>query len=289
MEFLRRNASSTSASISSRVTPNSATLSVVNLSGVTNSLAIVGSDANQTIMLNYNANGLVDRFNDRAGLVKIGDVAGQGLSVISAGGNHTMVAGSLLIQGGATPAANSFLTAPNTMLISTLYGPVQLKGGSDGGAYIDPALLNIVSNGSVLMQAGTNSTANASITAGTFNLAATTGDLNLVNSTTSPATASITANSFAFAGPGNVNLSGGTITVATTGTIDITGTCNNCSTNLLPSGSFTVNAYVPPPTDFTSLVTNQILTLTELTGLYEITVDEDGNLILTGRRLNQCY
>ncbi len=224
---------------------------------------------------------------DSAGLVKIGNVAAQGISAIIAGGDHTMVAGQLLIQGGANINANSLLIAPNNMVISTLYGPVELKGGSDGGAFIDPAQLDIVSNGSVLMQAGTNSTANAFIDAGVFNLAATTGDLNLINSTTSIAAAAITAGTFNFAGPGNVNLTGGTITVTTGGTVNVTGTCNNCSTHLL--GPFSVTAYVPPPTDFGALVADSILTLTELTGLFEVQFDESGELVLTSRRLNQCY
>jgi hypothetical protein len=261
------------------LTPGTATLSVVNLSSQPTSLAAISADANQIIAMDYNA----------AGQVKIGDVTALGISAITSSGDHTMVAGSLLIQGGASVDANSFLMAPSgTMLISTLYGPVELKGGTDGGAYIDPILLSVVSNGSVQLLAGTNSTANASISAGTFNLAATTGDLNLVNSTTSSAVASIAADSFSFAGPGNVNLTGGTITVSTGGTIDVVGNCNGCDTNLI--GPFSVTAFVPPPTDFAALVAGEILTITDAAGgVFDVYVDEDGNLVLTTRRLNQCY
>ena len=121
-----------------------------------------------------------------------------------------------------------------------------------------------------------------------FNLAATTGDLSLINSTTSSATAAITANTFNFSGPGNVTLSGGTVTAANPSTINITGLCNNCTTNLI--GPFTVTAYVPPPVNFSALVVGDILTLSELsTGPFEAYVDESGALVLTRRRLNQCY
>ncbi len=261
-------------------TVGTAALSVVNTSGATGSTAAVTSGGNQTILMNY----------DAAGLVSVGDVNGQGLTKISATGDLTLVAGQVLLQGGATAGSDAQLMAgaTATMLVSSLYGPVELKGGVAGGAYIDPALLEIVSNGSVQMLAGTTASSSTNITADVFNLAATIGDLSLVNSTTSSATASISAGTFNYYGPGAVSLQGGTITATAPSTINVTGLCTNCSTNLI--GPFSVTAYVPPPTDFGALIAGDILSLTNLTSdMFELVFDEDGNLVLTTRRLNQCY
>lgn len=262
-----------------------ATLSVVNLSPQTGSLAELSSGANQTILMDY----------DAAGQVRIGDVAGQGVAKITAGADHTLVAGSLLIQGGSGVGSDASLQAPGTMVLSTLYGLIEsngsfesfeLKGGVNGAAFIDPLQLDVAANGSVSLLAGTNATADASITAGTFNLAATIGDLSLINS--SLATASIATTTFNFTGPGAVNLQGGTITATAPSTINVTGLCTNCSSNLI--GPFSVTAYVPPPTNFGALVASGILGLTDLTvDMFELVFDEDGNLVLTLRRLNQCY
>lgn len=137
------------------------------------------------------------------------------------------------------------------------------------------------------MLAGANSTANTNINAGTFDLAATSGDLTLTNSAL--ATSTITSTVFNFTGPNAVNLTGGTVTATGTGTVNIAGVCNNCTTNLIGSG-WTVNAYVPPPINFAALVAGDILTLTDATGLtFELVVSDDGTLVLTNRRLNQCY
>lgn len=271
-----------------QATIGTATLSVRNTSGAANSMAAVSAVGDQTILMNY----------DAAGLVSIGDVSGQGLSKISAGGDLTLVAGQLLLQGGATAGSDAKLLAgdqpPNaptgTMLVSSLYGPVELKGGAAGGAYIDPAQLDVVSNGSVLMLAGTSSSANTNITADLFNLAATIGNLSLFNSTTSSATASITSGTFNFVGPGAVNLLGGTITATAPSTINVTGLCTNCDTNLLSADLFTVQSYVPPPAILGASIVPDILALTDLTlDMFELVFDEDGNLVLTKRRLNQCY
>ena len=256
-----------------------ATLFVVNQSPSAGSLTELSSGANQTILMDY----------DAAGLVQIGDVAGQGVAKITAGATHTMVAGSLLIQGGAGVGSNASLEATGNMALSTLYGPVELKGGTNGSAFIDPPLLNVASNGSVSLLAGSNATANASITAGIFNLAATTGNLNLTNS--AAATATIAATTFNFTGAGNVNLTGGTITGTAPSTINITGLCNNCSTNLF--GPFSVTAFVPAvplSTNFSALVANDILMLAQIAGWgVDAYIDENGYWVLTSRRLNQCY
>lgn len=254
-----------------------ATLSVVNLSNAAGSIAGISSSSNQTILMNY----------DAAGQVLIGDVAGQGVAKITAGADHTLVAGSLLIQGGSGAGSDASLQAPaGTMVLSTLYGPVELKGGVNGAALIDPPQLDVASNGSVALLAGTNAPADATITAGLFNLAATTGDLSLINS--SLATASIAATTFNFTGPGAVNLVGGTITASAGGSINVVGLCNNCGTNLI--GPFSVTAFVPPPTNFAAAVAGDILLMTELaSGLFDAYIDETGTLVLTRRRLNQCY
>jgi filamentous hemagglutinin family protein len=269
-------------------TAGTATLSVTNSSNTTGSTAAITSGGNQTILMNY----------DAAGLVRIGDVSGQGLAKISAAGDLTLVAGQVLLQGGATAGSDAKLlagaqppSAPTaTMLISSLYGPVELKGGVAGGAYIDPAQLDVVSNGSVQMLAGATSSANTNITADLFNLAATIGNLSLVNSTTSSATASITSGTFNFVGPGAVTLLGGTITATAPSTISVTGLCTNCDTNLLSADLFTVQAYVPPLAVLGVSVVPDILAMTDLTlDMFELVFDEDGNLVLTKRRLNQCY
>lgn len=274
-----------------RATAGTATLSVRNLSNAAGSLAGVSTSGNLSILMDY----------DAAGLVAIGDVNAQGATKVSAGGDLSMVAGSLLIQGGSVPGSDARVLAgdqppnapTNTMLISTLFGPVELRGGAAGGAYIDPLQLDIVSSNSVLMQAGGSATANTSITAGTFNLAATAGDLSLINSTTSAATSSITAGVFNLFGSGNLNLLGGTIAVSDPSilsTVTIPGLCNGCSTNLLPFDRFNVQAFIPPPTDFGAAVALDILALSDLSiDIYDLVFDEDGNALLTRRRLNQCY
>jgi hypothetical protein len=113
----------------------------------------------------------------------------------------------------------------------------------------------------------------------------------MFNSTTSAATATITASTFNFSGPANVVLNGGTITALNSGVIDIVGECINCATNLI--GPFSVRAYVPPPippTDVSALGIIDVITLAELAlGPFDVTVDENGNVVSTRRRLSQCY
>jgi len=261
-------------------TVGSATLSVFNTSSTTGSLAAISTDkmtaADQTILMDYNS----------AGLVQIGSIDGLGEAQIYADGKHTMVAGQLLIQGGASTAATAALMVPNdAAVISTIYGPIELKGGAQGAALIDPPTLDMVSNNGVFLLAGAGPGASATINAGIFNLAATNGDLSLISSA---AAAAITANVFNFFGGGNVFLTGGTITVTQAGTINITGICYSCDTNLF--GPFSVFAFIPPPTDFGALVANNLLALSDLGyGLFDAFYNEDGVLELRNRRLNQCY
>ena len=271
------------------MTAGTATLSLQNLSAATNSLVVVRSLGALEIQMNY----------DAAGLIAIGNAEGLGATTIAALGDLTIVAGELRLQGGATAAADAKLlagaqppaAATNNMLISTLYGPVELLGGSAGGAFIDPLELNIVSNGSVLMQAGLGSTANTNITAGTVNMAPTTGGLSLVNSSTSSATSTITAGTFNLFAPGNLILNGGTISVVNPSTIGIAGVCFGCETNLLPLDLFTLQAgSPPPPANFGAEVAGDILALGESSiDMFELAIDENGDLVFTRRRLNQCY
>ena len=158
------------------------------------------------------------------------------------------------------------------------------------------------------MQAGTNSSANTNITAGTFNLAATTGALGLYNSTTSSATSTITASNFNFSAVGTINLIGGTITATNGGTFNSnvvppgspTLFCVNCPTNLFglfffgtgADGQPLVGSPPPPvpPTSPGTIAAGEIAYLGEFAaGLFDLTFDESGNLVTTRRRLNQCY
>jgi trimeric autotransporter adhesin len=257
-------------------TVGSATVSIYNTSSLTDSLAAISTQADQTILMDYNS----------AGLIQIGSSNGLGRTQIYAGGKHTMVGGQLLIQGGASAAATAALMVPNdAAVISTIYGPIELKGGALGAALIDPPQLDMVSNNGVFLFAGTGSSASATINAGVFNLAATNGDLSLISSA---AAAAITANVFNYFGAGNVNLTGGTITVSQAGTITITGICYSCGTNLF--GPFSITAYIPPPTDYGALVMAGLVSLSDLgMGLFEAFYNEDGQLELRNRRLNQCY
>ena len=292
----------------------SATLTVANLSGAAGSLAAIKTSGNLSILMDYQQGRSTNY--DAAGLMRIGDVDGQGAATVSAAKDLTIVAGRLLLQGGATAASDAKLLSGDqpslpptgTMTISTLYGPVEMLGGAGGGAYIDPLFLDIVSNGAVLMQAGTNSSANTNITAGTFNLAATTGALGLYNSTTSSATSTITASNFNFSAVGTIVLNGGTITATNGGTFNSnvvppgnpTLFCVNCATNLFglfffgtgASGSPLVGVPQPPvpQTGPGSIAAGDIAFLGEFAaGLFDLTFDESGNLVTTRRRLNQCY
>ena len=122
----------------------SATLTVANLSGAAGSLAAIKTSGNLSILMDYQQGRSTNY--DAAGLVKIGDVNGQGAATVSAGGDLTIVAGQLLLQGGATAGSDARLLSGDqpslpptgTMTISTLYGPVEMLGGASGGAYIDP-------------------------------------------------------------------------------------------------------------------------------------------------------
>ncbi len=179
------------------VSANTAFLDISNLNNGTNSKSGILTDA--ALLLR-----VTDLNYDTAGTVQVGSATSLGVSEIYAGTRMDLIAGKLTIQGGSTgeakAAVNAGVTANDgTMNISTLYGPTQLLGGQRGSATIDPQLLNMSSNGSVLLQAGASSTAFTNITAGTLNMAALFGNLNLVNSAS--ATSTITATTFNLSNP----------------------------------------------------------------------------------------
>ncbi len=194
---LKATGAQTVTLIGDETTANSAYLNISNLNSGTGSKSGVLTDDALTLRV-------TDSNYDTAGTVQVGSTASVGASEIYAGTQMDLIAGKLTIQGGATAeakaAVNAGVTANDgTMNISTLYGPTQLLGGQRGSATIDPQLLNMSSNGSVLLQAGASSTAFTNITAGTLNMAALFGNLNLVNSAS--ATSTITATTFNLSNP----------------------------------------------------------------------------------------
>jgi len=281
---------------------------------VTNARAVINSGGNQSISLNgdsltagtatltlsngatsgdvgFNATGsftLNENYN-AAGVAKVGSTTDRGASYIHAGTDVNIIAGALKLQGGAVDTAQVSLTAGlgNNMIISTLYGPVEVKGGTNGGSNVDPLNLAIVANGSVSVISGSGPAAGAAVNVfNNFDMAATNGDLNIVGG---GAPVTVDTVNFSFTGSNNVNLNPGMISVSGFGSINIPGVCNNCDTGL--SGSFSIAAYVPPPMNFGPLVIGTIVSLTDYTTgntlAYEVTAD--GTLVLTNRRLNQCY
>ena len=281
---------------------------------VTNARAVINSGGNQSVSLNgdsltagtatltlsngatsgdvgFNATGsftLSENYN-AAGVAQVGSTTDKGESYIRAGTDVNIIAGALKLQGGALDTAQVSLTAGlgNDMVISTLYGPVEVKGGTNGGSNVDPLNLSIVANGSISVISGAGPAAGASVNVfNNFDMAATNGDLNVISG---GAPVTIDTVNFAFTGSNNVNLNPGMISVSGLGSINIPGVCNNCDTGL--SGSFSITAYVPPPMNFGPLVIGTIVSLTDYatgnTLAYEVT--EDGTLVLTSRRLNQCY
>ncbi|MEJ7929937.1 filamentous hemagglutinin N-terminal domain-containing protein [Ramlibacter sp. AN1015] len=283
-------------------TRGSATVSVRNTSTGGNSLAGITSGG----ALDLQA---TDANYDAAGTVQVGHAEDQGRSEISAATELNLVAAALRIQGGATAAATAAVNAADAMSISTVYGATELVGGAAGSASIDPTLLNVVSTGSVLLQGGASASASSTITAGTFNLASTTGSLTL---SSGGAAASISAGTFNYVGPQDVKLLGGTITVSNAGTITIDGVCVSCTTNLF--GPFSISQYIPPPVppappappapptsipqlpqspvplkDYVGLVTGSNLSLIDLYGdTFQLVLLDDGTLAMHRNRRNQC-
>ncbi|HSW19866.1 MAG TPA: hypothetical protein VLJ86_21790, partial [Ramlibacter sp.] len=276
------------------VTAGTATLTILNTNSSAGSTAGIQSGGKLDLLV-------TDDNYDTAGAVQIGSVDGLGRAEITAATDLTMVAGSLLIQGGASAAASAALNATDTMNISTVYGKTELIAGTAGSASIDPLFLNVVSSNSVLLAAGDQSTADSTINAGIFNLAATSGDLTMLNPFAGVAT--ISADTFNYVGDGNVFLTAGSIGVTTAGAIDIAGLCVNCDTNLF--GPFIVKSFVPPvvPPPITLpfdpfVIGGELIRINNgdhislaglIPGAFQQLFLEDGTVITVRTRGTQCY
>ena len=274
-----------------------ATLSVANLSATAGSQALLQAGGNQVIAMNYLS----------AGKMTIGSVDangrgnGLGVSLVKAGGDQTVVAGELLIQGGATATASSTLMAgtptTGTLLVSTLSGPVSVLGGAAGPAAIDPLNLSVVSNGSILLTGGSTATASSNVTAGIINMAATNGNMLVVGGA-APATvvAATTAtvpgaNTFNLTTSGGLTVSpGASISALAGGTVLLGAPCFGCTTGLL--GPFNLTA-PPPPVTVTNtpnlLVADITVLLDQAADYFDLVLSEDGTLTSRRRSLAQCY
>lgn len=275
-----------------------ATLTVTNASNAAGTLAQVRADGDQVVAMPYST---------AAGTLKVGDVADQGQSLLYAGGTQNLLVGDVLVQGGATATAAAKILAVGNADISTLNGSVQVLGGAAGSAAIDPPVLNLVTNGSVVVTAGAAATATATITAGNINLGATNGSILVSGGPVAGAAASILANGT----PGTMNMfSSGNLTfapnvggatataLATAGNnIVLNGVCAGCTGGLV--GAFNISAGtlpVAPAADpgLASLFdpTGGIIALMDgLQDLYGVlTLTEEGEITidLARRRLPQC-
>lgn len=198
-----------------------ATLTVANYSGASGTLAKLSAAGNQNITMPFAA----------AGRMQVGATTTLGASLVSAGGDQTLVVGDLLVQGGQTAAASSKVQVVGNQTVNSLAGPIQVLGGSAGSASIDPVNLNIISNTGVSVVGGSSSTATASILAGNINIGATNGNVLVTGNSGS---AGITATGFLnIYGSGNLLITGGaSLTAASSSTIALNGYCTGCSTGL---------------------------------------------------------
>jgi filamentous hemagglutinin family protein len=271
-----------------------ATLSVVNLSAATESQALLEAGGNQIIAMNYLS----------AGKMTIGDVNAKGASLVKAGGDQTVVAGELLIQGGSNAVASSMLMAgtptTGTLLVSTLSGPVSVLGGAAGPAAIDPLNLSVVSNGSILLTGGGATTASSNVTAGIINMTATNGNMLVVGGV-APATvvAATTAtvpgaNTFNLAASGGLTVTpgagGASINALAGGAVVLGAPCFGCTTGLL--GPFNLTAPAPPPAVTNTpnlLVADITVLLDQAADYFDLVLSEDGTLTSRRRSLAECY
>jgi hypothetical protein len=288
-----------------------ATLTVLNHSADVESIAQVTTLSDQTIAMPYT----------KAGTLQVGDTVSQGAAILAAGGNQSLLIGDLLVQGGATAAATAKVQsgAAGTMDISTLAGSIQVLGGAAGSAAIDPAVLNMTTNGSISVLAGAASTATALITAGNINMAATNGNVLVTGGAVSGATAGIVAtgalNAYASGnmaitpGAGGATVSAGALTG---NNIFLGGSCIGCTGGLvgifnISSGLLPVTVSIPfsspissfissPISSFIALVdptTGSILSmfdnLQNLYGFLDLSDESEITIDLSRRRLPQCY
>lgn len=271
----------------------SALLSLSNESSAAGSLTQILAGMDQTITMS----------TPYAGVFTLGSATSTGKSQVFAAGTQTTVVGSLLVQGGASASAMANLEADGDKSVSTLYGGIQVLGGAAGPAQIDPPNLNVVSNGAILVQGGSGSSAYALITGGNINIAATNGNVSLLGGGGS-------ANITATGTPGTINIfgsgdltitpgSGGVsiITLSAPSTINILGACYGCETGLI--GPFTLivgstGIVIVPGTPGAINPFDDVLSLVDyasgwndLNDFYFI-YDEDGNPVSFGRRVQQC-
>jgi filamentous hemagglutinin family protein len=271
------------------VTP--ATLTVTNFSATAGSKAALEAGGNQTITMNYLA----------AGRMQVGDVNDQGIARVYAGGDQTIVAGEVLVQGGASPLASSTLSDG-----STLNGKVSVLAGSTGLAELDPLNLSVVSNGAISVTSGAVSTASATVTAGIINMTATNGNMSVISGG-APATVTATStstlpgvNTFNLNASGGLTIAGGaSITASAGGSLLLGGPCVGCTSGLV--GPFTVtvpplvNTAIPGATNaglfiWTSNLASLDPALQDLIAAgYDLVMEEDGTITSRRRNLAQCY
>lgn len=262
-------------------------LTILNHSGAAGSIAKVGTTGTQTITMPYTA----------AGTLRVGDTSSLGQAWLISGANQSLLVGDLIVQGGATAAASSKVQsgAAGTMDISALTGSIQVLGGAAGSAAIDPAVLNMATNGSIVVQAGAAATATAIITAGNINMAATNGSIAVTGGSASASiVATGTMNAFA---SGNMVITNGTVSAgALTGNnIFLGGSCIGCTSGLV--GNFNINSGLLPVATTAGVVllvdpgSGEIIALLDsLQDLYTLTLTEEGEIVYDfgRRRIPQC-
>jgi len=273
---------------------DTATLRVSNNSTSTGSLAQVKAGGDQVVSMPY---------SDKAGLLQIGGNETQGASLLSAGGTQTLLVGEVLVQGGLSAAAAAKILAVGNADISAINGSIRVMGGVAGSAAIDPPVLNLVSNGDIVVQAGAQSTATALIQGGNVNIAATNGNVQTTGGGTAGATAGIVANGT----PGTLNLfsagnvaftpNAGGATASAPGDTNVfaLGTCIGCTPGLIGPGTINIQVGAVAPANGAGTAdptTGDILAMMDSVqdffGL--LTVNDDGEITidLTRRRLPRC-
>ena len=274
-----------------------ASLTIANTSTTAGSLAQIKAGGAQQVLMPY---------DERAGRLLVGGTATTGSSLLSAGGAQTLVVGDVLVQGGATPAGSAKILAVGDGNISAINGSISVLGGLAGPAAIDPPNLNLVSNGNIVVQAGTQATATALIQGGNVNIAATAGNIQTTGGAAAGATASIAANGAAPGGnlnlfsSGNVaftpNAGGATATAPGNTNVFALGQCVGCGPALIGPGPVNIQVgAIVNPVGTVALVdptTGDILamldSIQDFFGM--MTINEDGEIVIdpTRRRLPRC-
>lgn len=272
-------------------TAGSAFLNIFNRSSAVEAMAQVSAGGKQTVKMDYGS----------AGKLQVGDVTGQGATRLTAGGDQELVVGSLLVQGGAAVGSDAKIAAGANMLISAIAGAVEVRGGAQGSAEIDPPNISLVSNGDVVVQGGSSTLAHALISGFDITLAATNGNVALTGGPVAGAFANIlAAGSLNIYGSGNLaitpNAGGASATAAAPGgnNVVVGGSCIGCASGLVGTYNITVGPVLTDPVQnaLANSVPRQMLSLLDgLQGIYGILkLPEDGEITvdLTRRRLPQC-